>query len=370
MKIRWIECENIETGLKIERVNFYDDVTLLVGLSGVGKTQILYAVKYSLDLAVNKDETLKPYYVNMGIEIGSDIYEWTYKIDCNKEDMLITEEKQYSFVFERLLCNNELIFERNHNTIKVTGFDKVPQPKSDKSLLAQYAEDESYEKLITGIKKMYSVEMELEIRRGLGTETFNKLYARVKEIMDKQVTKDFKIFSHLPASLKIYIAKRYYKEIYSKIFDAVKEMFVEIEDIDVVEDSSRQMYLVAITVYGKQILQDNISNGMLKTIYYLVELFTMSEDSLVLIDEFENGLGVNCIDVLVEMLLFERRDLQFIITSHHPKIIGGIEKNRWRIIDREGFMVMNRSSEEYGIGDSQHDAYFNLINRWEYEGKA
>ena len=73
MKIRWIECENIETGLKIERVNFYDDVTLLVGLSGVGKTQILYAVKYSLDLAVNKDETLKPYYVNMGIEIDSDI---------------------------------------------------------------------------------------------------------------------------------------------------------------------------------------------------------------------------------------------------------------------------------------------------------
>lgn len=38
--------------------------------------------------------------------------------------------------------------------------------------------------------------------------------------------------------------------------------------------------------------------------------------------EFENGLGVNCIDVLAEILLSERKDLQFIITSHHPKIIN------------------------------------------------
>lgn len=169
--------------------------------------------------------------------------------------------------------------------------------------------------------------------------------------------------------MKIYITKQYYEDIYIKIFDAVKELFMEIEDIDIVEDSIREMYLVAIKVYRKQLLQDDISNGMLKTIYYIVELFTMTEDSLVLIDEFENGLGVNCIDVLSEMLLYERRDLQFIITSHHPKIINGIEKNRWKIIDRDGSLVRNYGSQDYGIGNSQHDAYFNLINRWEYEGK-
>ena len=81
--------------------------------------------------------------------------------------------------------------------------------------------------------------------------------------------------------------------------------------------------------------QQDISNGMLKTIYYIVELFTMSEDSLVLIDEFENGLGVNCIDILSELMLSERNDLQFIITSHHPQIINAIDKDKWRIIDRE-----------------------------------
>ena len=63
VKIQWIEFENIKTDLKIERVNFNKDVTLLVGLSGVGKTQILNAIEYSLNLALDKDKDvqLRPY---------------------------------------------------------------------------------------------------------------------------------------------------------------------------------------------------------------------------------------------------------------------------------------------------------------------
>ena len=56
VKIQWIEFENLKTGLKIERVYFNKDVTLLVGLSGVGKTQILNAIEYSLNLALDKDK--------------------------------------------------------------------------------------------------------------------------------------------------------------------------------------------------------------------------------------------------------------------------------------------------------------------------
>mgnify|MGYP003227285762 FL=1 len=65
VKIQWIEFENLKTGLKIERVYFNKDVTLLVGLSGVGKTQILNAIEYSLNLALDKDKDkivqLRPY---------------------------------------------------------------------------------------------------------------------------------------------------------------------------------------------------------------------------------------------------------------------------------------------------------------------
>ena len=95
----------------------------------------------------------------------------------------------------------------------------------------------------------------------------------------------------------------------------------------------------------------------------------MANNSLVMIDEFENGLGVNCIDLLSEILWSTRDDLQFIITSHHPKIINSIGMEKWKIIERNISTVINSDCDEYDIGDSQNNAYFNLINRWEYEGK-
>ncbi|MBQ6887379.1 MAG: ATP-binding protein [Lachnospiraceae bacterium] len=370
VRVKWLEFENTETGLKVERIDFFEDITLLVGLSGVGKTQILNAVEYSLSLAVSKDIIMRPYCVNMGIEIDGDVYEWSYKINgIEKEELLFENQEEYCIQYEKLIKNRDVIFERCNEDIRVMGYDRVPQPKKDESLLSQYSEDEEFEKLISGIRKLYSVEMELAVRGGIKSDNFNKLKARVVETIKKGNNVPFKTFSHLPAAIKIYIVKCYYKDIYIKIFEAVKELFMEIEDIDVVEDEDREMYLVAIQVYGKKLLQHDISNGMLKTIYYIVELFTMSDDSLVLIDEFENGLGVNCIDLLSEILLYERKDLQFIITSHHPKIINGIEQNRWKIIDRDGTIVKNSNSDKYGIGNSQHEAYFNLINRWEFEGK-
>lgn len=370
VKIQWIEFENLKTGLKIERIEFFEDITLLVGLSGVGKTQILNAVEYSLRLATDKDMHLLPYHVSMGFLIDHDQYEWSYEIvQLDNSELILDNEAKYGFAFEQLKCNNKLIFERKGDKINIVGFDKIPQPKKDESLLLQYAEDESFEKLIAGIRKLYSVEIELAVRGGIRRDDFIRLKETVEEIIKKEKNIGFKTFSHLPVAAKIYIAKKHYNNIYLQIFDAVKELFMEIEDVDVVEDRVKGMYLVSIQVYGKRLLQNDISNGMLKTIYYIVELFTMSENSLVLIDEFENGLGVNCIDLLSELMFTERKDLQFIITSHHPKIINAIDKDKWKIVDRCGTTVTNGGSITYGIGNSQHDAYFNLVNRWEYEGK-
>lgn len=367
VKIQWVEFENLKTGLKIERIEFYKDITLLVGLSGVGKTQILNVIEYSLNLAINKDVLLRPYRVSIGLLIGDDDYEWSYEINkLNEDELLLEEEGKYGFIFEKLECNGRMIFERKGTMTNLAGYDKIPQPKKDESLLLQYSDDKNFEKLISGIRKLYSVEMELAIRNGIRSESFSRIKSKVVDMLEKEKNVEFRMFSHLPAAVKLYIVKKYYYDIYVQIFEAVKELFMEIEDIDIVEDRDREMYLVSIQVYGKKLLQQDISNGMLKTIYYIVELFTMSENSLVLIDEFENGLGVNCIDLLSELMLSERKDLQFIITSHHPKIINAVDMDKWRIIGRDGFVVTNENSTAYGIGNSQHDAYFNLINRWEY----
>lgn len=81
--------------------------------------------------------------------------------------------------------------------------------------------------------------------------------------------------------------------------------------------------------------QGQISSGMLKTLLHISELYLSTQDTVILIDEFENSLGINCIDVVTELLL-ENRNMQFIITSHHPYIINNIPMEYWKIVTRRG----------------------------------
>lgn len=129
VKVKWLEFENLRTGLKIKKISFNDDITLLVGLSGAGKTQILNAVEYSLKLAVNKNIRLEPYHTSLGIEIDGHNYTWEYCIQADKQQELIQEKKEYCFVLERLTDEHQTLFERTENNINVIGYEKVPTPK-------------------------------------------------------------------------------------------------------------------------------------------------------------------------------------------------------------------------------------------------
>lgn len=64
--------------------------------------------------------------------------------------------------------------------------------------------------------------------------------AKIKQSMEVDKHPSFEKYSHLPVTLKLYIAKEFYPELYTEIFDAVKELFMEVNDIDIVEDSIRE----------------------------------------------------------------------------------------------------------------------------------
>ena len=133
MKLQWVEFENLETGLKIERIYFNKDITLLVGLSGAGKTQVLNAVKYSLSLAVDKNTTLHPYSVGLGILVGEDNYEWFYQVNkVNPTELMITETGNYEFLYEKLLCNGKTVFERDGRNIDIIYYKQVPQRSEER----------------------------------------------------------------------------------------------------------------------------------------------------------------------------------------------------------------------------------------------
>ena len=112
---------------------------------------------------------------------------------------------------------------------------------------------------------------------------------------------------------------------------------------------------------------DTLSDGMLKSFYYLTEIILSPAGSIILIDEFENGLGLNCMGPLLEQMLI-REDIQLILSSHHPYIIHNIPNEAWRIITREQSLIHVQSAQEFGIGQTKYDAFFELMNRLEFEG--
>lgn len=373
MKIKWIEFENLETKLKIERIYFFDDVTLLVGLSGVGKTQILDAIDFSLRLALDDVMILQPYKVCIGININSHIYEWSYSIQrqTTTDEVSFDSVDEYSFTHETLLCDNKKMFTRENDEVSIQDFENIPTPRKDTSLIYQYSDDLHFNELVNGLRNLYNIDMDLNVRRYLAKDSVNAFKNKIDRTFKEKPTTSIKLFSHLPTPLKLYITKIHYSDIFEKILDTVTDIFPEIENIDIVEDLIKDRYCVQITVYDQKLYQGDISNGMLKSIYFIIELYTASENSLFMIDEFENGLGMNCITALSDLLLEERQDLQFIITSHHPKIIGNIDYNNWKIIEREKNIIQNFNCNDdgYEVGGNRHDAYFKLMDKWKFEGK-
>ena len=63
---------------------------------------------------------------------------------------------KYFFAYEKLQnIKGDILMQRTPDTIQVTGYDKVPTPKKDESLLVQYSEDAFVKPIISEMLKLY-----------------------------------------------------------------------------------------------------------------------------------------------------------------------------------------------------------------------
>jgi hypothetical protein len=177
----------------------------------------------------------------------------------------------------------------------------------------------------------------------------------------------------ISARRKLVLMHNYFPDTFSVIKNYFIDIFPQIEDIEIesfeIDESKKEVpQLSRIQIKEKGIKdwidEENISEGMFKTLMYIAEFYLSPKGSVVLVDEFENSLGVNCIDAVTDILT-ERQDLQFIITSHHPYIINNIPMDCWKIVTRKGGVVTVKSAEDLHLGRSKHQAYLQLINKLE-----
>jgi len=171
----------------------------------------------------------------------------------------------------------------------------------------------------------------------------------------------------------VYFAYKNQKQFFDRIAQAFIDIFPYVEKVKI-EPLARnekriplllkQMPFVQIKEKGIKnwINEINLSSGMFKTLMHIAELYLCPDLSLIMIDEFENSLGINCMDELADIVVSTNRNLQFIITSHHPYIINNIDHTHWKIVTRKAGSVVARDASEFKFDQSKHKAFTQLIN--------
>jgi predicted ATPase len=117
------------------------------------------------------------------------------------------------------------------------------------------------------------------------------------------------------------------------------------------------------------IVGSDISSGMLRTFLHLAELELSAPGTVIVIDEYENSMGVNCLPAVTSAITERHGALQFIITSHHPYVINNIPIEAWRLVQRVGGDIRVRDAVDIPAlqTKSRHDAFVLLLNTPEFE---
>ncbi|MEG4801493.1 ATP-binding protein [Microcoleus sp. ARI1-B5] len=367
--------------MRIKKVAFWDNVlewrfepiyfsnlALLVGVSGVGKTQILKGISRLKEIANGASLNGLAWDITFST-IDDDVeYQWQGEFETKKNPVIIPNQEDEAhncrIVREHLSRNGDIIIERTPTEIKFKGnitpklspFQSAVQilnQEEDISPVHQDFNKITYSGNLSSVNEFYDIPIRL-----------------ISTILRSDILLEQVKSSNLPIQVKIALIYRN-----SNIFNELKRAFIEafpqVEDIKIepVEDDDSSFTSFPIQIKEKNvnnwISQDNISSGMLKTLILISELYLLPEGTVILIDEFENSLGINCIDVVTDLIV-ENRNIQFILTSHHPYIINNISMEYWKIVTRKGGVVTVTDAKDLNLGKSRHQAFTQLINLEEY----
>jgi predicted ATPase len=378
MKILSFKFQDQALEWKLEETSF-NKLTLLVGASGVGKTQILKAVHALKEIAEGNSLNGVEWSVVFEVEKGQ-IFSWTGAFETQKITIFEEEEEavkrnQSNLIHERISLNGKVIAERKKE--KIFFLDKATIKLSpQESLMSLLKEEDAIKEASIALKKIHFSDQSDSLKEPFKIRLFNanklaRKYDSLKKI--QEADEDIRV--------KLFLIYRNDKKVFNLIKDRFRDIFPQIEDIKVapldIEDEDvpsifKDYPFIQIKEAGvkKWVGQERISSGMFRTLIHVSELYLCSEGTVFLIDEFENSLGINCINEITDDILKSRRQLQFILTSHHPYIINNIHFNNWKVVTRNAGVVKTHTGAEYNLGASKHDAFMQLLQLEEYQTGA
>lgn len=356
----------------------FERLSLFVGASGAGKTQILKSILNLKNVCKGSSINGLKWKVNF-LTFNDNDYIWegefeNLPIQAEKiiSDIFSKEDEDFEkespkIVYEKLYLNQSQLVDRDREKILLRGKRTVKLPQ-EKSAILLLKEEEQISDVYQSFRKIF-----LHDHSAIGKLGFTSADARIKTNQYNDIKKIRESDESLRAKLYLVFLKE------KKIFDKIKNRFIEVfpyvEDlkIELMTDQEVPFFLRGAPVIkikekgvDEWIDENLISSGMYRTLLHIGELFLCADGTVILIDEFENSLGINCIDEVTNVLLTNKRNLQFVITSHHPYVINNINFSNWKIVTRKSGTITVRNAEDFNLGKSKHEAFTQLINLDEY----
>lgn len=397
MKITRFKFDDHGADWHLEETAF-DQLNLLVGVSGVGKTKILEALRRVCRLALESGYNPGPIEWHIEFDQEEKTYIWSGQTEALPNDTL--GESETSFTNSRATpiptrIASERVSEGTSTNLinrSATEFifqgDPLPRLISTVSAIALLENEKAIAPLRRGLKRaLFNKTSERPLRlkthsfpvSGLGHQT--DIYKALSKSADgllkfKEALAETgleNLSEH--ATLAAYYLQEAFPGEFAELRDIFTDTFPSVNDVRVIKPNHAQSNStvtleLAIREEGVNawVMQPDMSSGMLRTLVHVIETFLAPPGSVIVIDEFENGLGVNCLSD-VARLISKRDDCQIILTSHHPYIINAIPMDAWKLVTRKGGHVRVTSARDIPEMQtaSRLEAFTRLINLPQFE---
>jgi predicted ATPase len=383
MAIKTLEFEDLHQRWKLQKTAF-DSFNLLVGLSGVGKTRTLRVLE-SIGRAARGDANHGFRHCKWTVEVDTakGLFFWSARtvpdeVTANEDDpddniIRISPIENIRFVFEEVrTAKGDVIVHRDEESLSLLG-EKYPRLRSTDSIIS-LLEEEPISTIREALSAIHYSRTQTERQpRPFEREKLEKLIAETLSVDALKQNRSLDLIS------KAYVLKERFPEQFDWVKEQMMEIFGTIAELDI---GPRRSFSTVPTSGPFDLLVPafkergvdgwihggNMSSGMLRTLMHLLELHLEPPGSVLLIDEYENGMGVNCLPQVTELILERSSELQLIFTSHHPFVINEISKQFWLVMQREGHEVqVKRYADIERLNTkSNQDAFIQLINAPEY----
>ena len=346
---------------------YFSQINLIVGDSATGKTRLLNTIFNSGVMAVQRGKLFVGSW-DITLEHQNQLYRWVIQTSGEKEDEKVQSEK-----IAKLKENGEeeVLVLRTPKAF-IFADKELPQIGSRESSITLLQEEDLIKPLYLGFSSIMRRSFfgpDLELVGALGS---------VPQIFLEKIKKSRNKDDLFPLGLglngRLYILSQYFKDIYERICKEFMTVFPFVLNYDLLNAEKFGFHFPGfVPVFAVRerhmgetwIPLDQLSSGMKKVLLILTDIFAMPENGAVyLLDEYENSLGINAINFFPSILFESNTKSQFIITSHHPYIIGNLPVKSWIVLHRKGKEVLVKQGAELEerYSKSKQKAFVQLIN--------